>query len=133
MMISAPRCGNFWRPTTRRHINNIAVYGLHHEARQRWLMAAGAVAPDGVRIDLHFVHHRAPPPPWALASAVTHTGRSSAALRVAMFDGQALQATADCVMVYTDPAGPPGAAVLPPALRAALQSFHWLSGDTPCP
>ncbi len=86
-----------------------------------------------VRIDLHFVHHRAPPPQWALASAVTRTGRSSAVLRVAMFDGQALQATADCVMVYTDPAGPPGAAALSPALRAALQSFYWFSGDTPCP
>ena len=85
------------------------------------------------RIDLQFVHHRAPLAHWALASAVTHTGRSSAVLRVAMFDGPSLQATADCVMVYTDPAGPAGAAPLPPALRAALQSFHWLPGDTPCP
>ncbi len=85
------------------------------------------------RIDLHWVHHRAPPAHWALASAVTHTGRSSAVLRVAMFDGPSLQATADCVMVYTDPAGAPGAAPLPPALRAALQSFHWFTGDTPCP
>ena len=84
------------------------------------------------RIDLHWLHHRGPPACWALAAAVSHTGRSSVVLRVAMFDGPALQATADCVMVYTDPAGPPGAAPLPPALRAALQSFHWLTGDTPC-
>ena len=209
---------------TRRHVNNIAVYGLHQEARQRWLMAARggsaglatgladrvadrvAVRPAGdtpashppagvdqrqhypvaatlasrygdfdadggsselavmrgieqaraallkaafaaaggqperdwvcllvARIDLQFVHHRAPPAHWALASAVTHTGRSSAVLRVAIFDGLTLQATADCVMVYTDPAGAPGAAALPLALRAALQSFHWSTGDTPCP
>ena len=85
------------------------------------------------RIDLHWLHHRAPPAHWALASAVTHTGRSSVVLRVAMFDGQALQAMADCVMVYTEPAGPPGAAPLPLALRAALQSFHWFTGDTSCP
>jgi acyl-CoA thioesterase FadM len=113
------------------------------QARAALLKAAFAVAggqPERdwvsllvARIDLHFVHHRAPPAHWALAAAVTHTGRSSAVLRVAMFDGQTLQATADCVMVYTDPAGPPGAAPLPPALRAALQSFHWLLGDTPCP
>ncbi len=34
---------------TRRHVNNIAVHGLHQEARQRWLMAAGgaAVWPEG--------------------------------------------------------------------------------------
>lgn len=85
------------------------------------------------RVDLHWVHHRAPPAQWWLASAVTHIGRSSVVLRVAMFDGESLQATADCVMVYTDPTAAPGAAPLPPALRAALHSFHWLTGDTPCP
>ena len=97
------------------------------QAKRDWVSLVVA------RIDLHWLHHRGPPACWALAAAVSHTGRSSVVLRVAMFDGPALQATADCVMVYTDPAGPPAAAPLPPALRAALQSFHWLTGDTPCP
>ena len=81
-----------------------------------------------VRIDLHWAHHRAPPRHWALAGAVTHTGRSSVVLRVAMFDGPSLQAMADCVMVYTDPTrstGPAGAVALPAPLRAALQALAW--------
>ena len=123
--------------------SELAVMRGIEQARAALLKAAFAAAggqPERdwvsllvARIDLQFVHHRAPPAHWALASAVTHTGRSSAVLRVAMFDGQSLQATADCVMVYTDPAGAPGAAALPLALRAALQSFHWFTGDTPCP
>jgi acyl-CoA thioesterase FadM len=93
--------------------------------------AAGADPETGwtqllvARIDLHWAHHRAPPRQWALASAVTHTGRSSAVLRVAMFDGDTLHAVADCVMVYTDPTGSPGALPLPAPLRAALQALHW--------
>ena len=123
--------------------SELAVMRGIEQARAALLKAAFAAAggqPERdwvsllvARIDLQFVHPRAPLAHWALASAVTHTGRSSTVLRVAMFDGQSLQATADCVMVYTDPAGPAGAAPLPPALRAALQSFHWLPGDTPCP
>jgi hypothetical protein len=79
------------------------------------------------RIDLHWAHHGAPPQnaPWALAGAVTHTGRSSVVLRLAMFQGTALHAAADCVMVNTDPAGPPGPAPLAPALREALQALAW--------
>ena len=38
---SQPVAARFADVDTRRHVNNIAVYGLHHEARQRWLMAAG--------------------------------------------------------------------------------------------
>ena len=123
--------------------SELAVMRGIEQARAALLKAAFAAAggqPERdwvslvvARIDLHWLHHRAPPAHWALASAVTHVGRSSAVLRVAMFDGQALQATADCVMVYSDPAGPPGAAALPQALRAALQSFPWSTGDTPCP
>lgn len=123
--------------------SELAVMRGIEQARAALLKAAFAAAggqPERdwvsllvARIDLHWVHHRAPPAHWALAAAVTHTGRSSAVLRVAMFEGQSLQATADCVMVYTDPAGAPGAAPLPLALRAALQSFHWFTGDTPCP
>ena len=41
---SQPVAARFADVDTRRHVNNIAVYGLHHEARQRWLMAAGGVA-----------------------------------------------------------------------------------------
>jgi len=79
------------------------------------------------RIDLHWAHHGAPPQrtPWALAGAVTHLGKSSAVLRVAMFQDEALHAVADCVMVCTDPAGPPGPQPLPPALRDALQALAW--------
>ena len=77
------------------------------------------------RIDLHWAHHGAPPAQWSLAAAVTHLGRSSAVLRVAMFQGPALHAMADCVMVCTDPAGPPGPTPLSPALRAALQALSW--------
>jgi len=123
--------------------SELAVMRGIEQARAALLKAAFAAAggqPERdwvslvvVRIDLHWVHHRAPPAHWALASAVTHTGRSSVVLRVAMFDGDTLQATADCVMVYTDPAGLPGAAPLPSALRVALQSSHWFTGDTPCP
>ena len=100
--------------------------------------AAGADPQTGwtqllaARIDLHWAHHRAPPRAWALVGAVTHTGRSSAGLRVAMFDGDALHATADCVMVYTDPTratGPAGAQALPAPLRAALQALAWRAPD----
>jgi hypothetical protein len=42
-----------------------------------------------------------------------------------MFDGERLHAMADCVMVYTEPAGPSGAVPLPAALREALQSLAW--------
>jgi len=107
------------------------------QARSTLLMAAYAAAggePERdwtnllvARIDLHWAHHGAPPQrqPWALAGAVTHTGRSSAVLRVAMFQGATLHAMADCVMVCTDPAGPPGPQPLPPALRDALQALAW--------
>jgi acyl-CoA thioesterase FadM len=98
--------------------------------QQAFAAAGGDPASDWVkllvaRIDLHWAHHRAPPRAWALASAVSHTGRSSVRLRVAMFDGAVLQAMADCVMVYTDPTGQAGAQALPAPLRAALQALAW--------
>ena len=99
-----PVAARFADVDTRRHVNNIAVYGMHPEARQRWLTAAGGGLPEAARIGLHFEPRRAAPAHLALAPA-------------------------DGVRVYTDPAGRPGTPALPPA----LQSFHWLSGDTPCP
>jgi acyl-CoA thioesterase FadM len=77
------------------------------------------------RIDLHWLHHAPPPAAWAPAGAVAALGRSSCLLRVAMFAGGALQAHADCVMVYTDPAAPSASAALPSALRDALQALAW--------
>ena len=122
-----PVAARFANVDTRRHVNNIAVYGLHHEVRQRWLMAAGAVADRGAVWPTGSLLLKPLTSRTEFWQECQYPAPSSAQLRVAMFDGQSLQ------RVYTDPAGPPGAAALPPALRAALQSFHWLSGDTPCP
>lgn len=77
------------------------------------------------RIELHFAAHRAPPAVWTMAGAFAHIGRTSAVLRVALFDGQALQAVGDCVLVHTGDGTAAGPQPVPDALRAALTTLAW--------
>ncbi len=69
------------------------------------------------RIELHFAAHRPPPAVWTMAGAFAHIGRTSAVLRVALFDGQALQAVGDCVLVHTGDGTAAGPQPVPDALR----------------
>ena len=113
---------------TRRHVNNIAATLA---SRCSDFDADGGSSEEAVLLGIE--QARAALLKAAFAAAGGQAERDGVRLRVAMFDVDTLQAMADCVMVYTDPAGPPGALPLPPALRAVLQSFHWIPGDTPCP
>ncbi|OYU79660.1 MAG: hypothetical protein CFE45_28580, partial [Burkholderiales bacterium PBB5] len=65
-----------------------------------------------------------------MAGAFAHIGRTSAVLRVALFDGNALQAVGDCVLVHTGSAA--GPQPVPDALRAALTTLAWRA-DAACP
>lgn len=82
------------------------------------------------RIALAFAHHRAPPPCWRIGGGVVQLGRSSALLRVGLFEAAAdndaqaaCQVVADSVMVYCEP-GSTRSAEIPPPLRAALQALQ---------
>jgi len=81
------------------------------------------------RVALHFAAHRPPPAVWTMAGAFAHIGRTSAVLRVALFDGQALQAVGDCVLVHTGTGA--GPQPVPDALRAALTTLAWRA-DAAC-